>query len=283
MNATTDIPVPSDEQLVAYLDGELPLEARRDVNRVLSASDEARSRLEFLRAGDRPFAEALDGLLDQAPVDRLSALLPPPADAVRTPQAASVPASGWMPMAAAAAVLVALIGGFVGGMLAPFHPLADKGAPVPIAAAGQASPPTIGEAVRGWRQAVADYQMLFTTDSLTPYQGGDAGLELANAAVGLSFDPLLTNDGELNFRRIQVLEFNGKTLVQIAYLSVDEKPVSFCVIASGKPELDTAFEKRNGLGIVHWIDGGYGFMVIGDVPEARLADMAAQLRQKLNI
>ncbi|WP_416900063.1 MAG: anti-sigma factor family protein [Minwuia sp.] len=271
MNGAADIPALSDEELTAYLDGELPLEARREVNRVLSVSEDARERLEMLRRGERPFAEAFDVLLGQAPLDRLRAGIPvAPAAA---PQAATA-SGGWAPMAAAAAVLVALVGGFLGGMVMP------QGA-IQTAGVEATTEPAATPAPRGWRQAVADYQSLFTGDSLTPYQGGDSGLELANATAGFDFEPLTADVDGLNFRRIQVLQFNQKPLVQLAYLSVDQQPVSFCVIASGNPNSEAAFETRNGLGIVHWVQGGFGYMLIGDLEEAQLGQIASALKSRL--
>lgn len=279
MSGASDNTMPSDEQLVAYLDGELPLEARAEVNRALAVSDAARERLEFLRSGERPFAEALDTLLDKAPTERLLAGIAP-APVMGQPQLASPPQSrGWAPMAAAAAVLVALFGGFLGGMVAP-----DLDRPVEVAVLDEDETEEEPEAPeRGWRQAVADYQVLFTSDSLTPYQGGDSGLDLANAALGIPIDSLTDEVDGLNFRKVQLLQFKDKVLVQVAYLSHKGKPVSFCIFASGKPEQPEQVEQRNGLEIVHWILAGYGFMVIGDVPQQELQVMASDLKTRIGI
>jgi anti-sigma factor RsiW len=279
MTGAADMPLPSDEQLVAYLDGELPLEARGEVNRVLGASAEARDRLEYLRAGDRPFADALDSLLANAPVEKLTASLGFQTPAAQPEVVAPQHSVGWAPMAAAAAVLVALFGGFLGGMVAP---VLEQ--PTELALVEEEEPeeePVVAE--RGWRQAVADYQILFTNDSLSPYQGGDSGLALANAALGIPLDQIASDVEGLNFRRVQLLQFKNKVLVQVAYLSHTGKPVSFCVIASGKPEQAVEIEKRNGLEIVHWILAGYGFMVIGDVPPGELEVIASDLKARIGI
>jgi anti-sigma factor RsiW len=280
MSGAADMPEPSDEQLVAYLDGELPLEARAEVNRALAASESARDRLEFLRSGDRPFAEALDSLLDQAPTDRLLVSLGPTPEVAQPQVALPQGARGWAPMAAAAAVLVALFGGFLGGMVAP-----GIDQPTEIALVDEEDDdeeePAIPE--RGWRQAVADYQVLFTADSLTPYQGGDSGLDLANAALGIPIDSIADDLTGLNFRKVQLLQFKNKVLVQVAYLSHAGKPVSFCIIASGKPEQAVLTEQRNGLEIIHWILAGYGFMVIGDMPQDELQAVADDLMQRVGI
>lgn len=273
MTASTNNALPSDEELVAFLDGELPLENRRRVNGVLASSAEARRRLESLRNGDRPFREAFDLLAHEAPMDRLSAMLRRADSDVRPDSKAAAPAPATdnrAGMAAAAAILLALAGGFAGGML--FRPT-DASVPAPQAAAEPAP--------RGWRQAVADYQSLFTTDSLTPYQGGDSGLELASAKVGLPLEKLAGDTGDLNFRRVQVLNFNGKPLAQFAYLSADGTPVSLCIIRSGNKSAPADFETRNQLGIVHWIANGFGYMVIGDMPRERLQDVAEQFRLRL--
>lgn len=281
MSGAADMPVPNDEQLVAYLDGELPLDARGEVNRALATSAEARDRLEYLRTGDRPFAEALESLLDHAPMDRLVAGLGI-APAPEQPEMVLPSQSrGWVPMAAAAAVLVALFGGFLGGMVAPDF---DRPTDVALIEEDEAEDEEeVAVAERGWRQAVADYQILFTSDSLTPYQGGDSGLALANAALGIPLDTIASDVDGLNFRRVQLLQFKDKVLVQVAYLSHTGKPVSFCVIASGKPQQAVEVEQRNGLGIVHWILAGYGFMVIGDVPDDELQVMASDLMTRVGI
>lgn len=274
MTASTEHTPPSDEELVAFLDGELPLENRRRLNSLLAESAETRQRLERLRAGDRPFREAFDMLAEHAPNDRLAAILDHAARPAEPHTAAAPSAAARAPqglrasMAAAAAILLALVGGFTGGLL-----MQTANAP--------AAAPEIAEAAapqRGWRQAVADYQTLFTTDSLTPYQGGDSGIELASAKVGLKLQDLAQDMDDLNFRRVQVLQFNGKPLVQFAFLSADGLPVSFCVIRSGKEPAPEAFETRNDLGVVHWVDKGFGFMVIGGMPQDRLTDVAHKLR-----
>lgn len=283
MSGAADSNMPSDEQLVAYLDGELPLDERAEVNRALAVSEAARDRLELLRSGDRPFAEALDVLLDQAPTNRLSSHLLPSNRPVASPQAETAGASstrGWMPMAAAAAVLVALVGGFLGGMVAPGI---DRAGDVAVLEEEEDPDDEPVVAERGWRQAVADYQVLFTTDSLTPYQGGDSGLDLANAALGIPIDGVTEEVSGLNFRKVQLLQFKDKVLVQIAYLSHSGKPVSFCIIASNKPQQAVQVERRNGLEIVHWVLAGYGFMVIGDVPQPELQAIADDLKTRIGI
>ncbi|MDF1721804.1 MAG: hypothetical protein P1U65_14120 [Minwuia sp.] len=283
---------PRDEDLVAYLDGELALADRQALDQALSDSADLRARLEVLRGGDRPFRESFDLLLDAAPLERMRAALPDPtisASVISTTQTPPIPANDWRSLGIAAMLLLAIGIGFAVG----FGTRSDMGDTALLAeldaleaeleeaeAAADAAPVAT---VKGWRQAVADYQVLFTTDSLTPDQGGDGALALASSQVGLNLDPATRAAAGLEFRRAQVLAFNSKPLVQLAYLGDDGVPVAFCIIASNKPEAGTQYEQRNGLGIVHWIIGGYGLMVIGDLPEERLNSIARDLRKSIQL
>lgn len=299
---------PRDEELVAYLDGELSLNARQALDQDLVDSAELRARLEALRSGNRPFREAFDLVLDAAPMDRLRATLPEPTLSARvigttsspTPNAANDRAandrlgigragSDWRGIGIAAMLLLTVGIGFAVGFgtrsdmreTALLAELDAMEAELEEAQAAADAVPVV--AAKGWRQAVADYQVLFTTDSLTPDQGDGAALALASEQVGLTLDPATRAAAGLEFRRAQVLAFKDKPLVQLAYLGDGGVPVAFCIIASNKPEADVQYEVRNGLGIVHWIIGGYGLMVIGDLPEDRLNSIARDLRQSVRL
>lgn len=287
---------PRDEDLVAYLDGELSLSDRQSIDQALSDSADLRQRLEQLRQGGRPFREAFDTLLDQAPMDRLMAALPEPtlsASVISTSKATPPrPANDWQSIGVAAMLLLTLGIGFAVGYgtssdragereVALLAELDEMEAELEEAEAAADAAPVV--TAKGWRQAVADYQMLFTTESLTPDQGGGDALALASERVGLPLDPATRAASGLQFRRAQLLAFKDKPLVQLAYLGDDGVPVAFCIIASNKPEAETQYEVRNGLGIVHWIIGGYGLMVIGDLPEDRLNRIASDLRKSIDL
>ncbi len=287
---------PRDEDLVAYLDGELSLSDRQSIDQALSESADLRQRLEQLRQGGRPFREAFDTLLDQAPMDRLMAALPEPtlsASVISTSKATPPrPANDWQSIGVAAMLLLTLGIGFAVGFgtssdragqreSALLAELDEMEAELEEAEAAADAAPVV--TAKGWRQAVADYQMLFTTESLTPDQGGGDALALASERVGLPLDPATRAASGLQFRRAQLLAFKDKPLVQLAYLGDDGVPVAFCIIASNKPEAETQYEVRNGLGIVHWIIGGYGLMVIGDLPEDRLNRIASDLRKSIDL
>ena len=63
---------PQDIDLVLYIDATLSAGERRELDARLAAEPELRARLATLAAGGRPFLQAFDGLLPEAPVARLS-------------------------------------------------------------------------------------------------------------------------------------------------------------------------------------------------------------------
>lgn len=262
--------MPTDEELVAYIDGELPLAARQAIDEALAASPELCARLEELHLGDRPFREAFDLLLDQAPVERMLARLSEQSAPVAVKPVAG-PRTDWRAAGIAAMVLLSVGLGFaVGWGSKPVEQkIVEIEKLVPVAPA------------RGWRQAVADYQALFTTESLTPDQGDGSALAQVSQRLGLALDQAAVSDGGVAFRRATLLAFNGKDLAQLAYLGDDGVPLAFCILRSASADAGPAFEVRNDLGIVHWVEKGYGFMLIGKLPEQRLGTIAGDLRARV--
>jgi anti-sigma factor RsiW len=274
----------SDARLVAYIDGELSPEERAAIDRVLGMRPELRERLALLDSGGRPFAEAFDLLLRAAPDDRLQAMFaslsdagPAVRDAIpddnvvqfpRRPARAISPI--WQAAVAASLALTVFGGGIVTGvLLAPRTPIeqqADK---------------------RNWVDAVADYVSLFTRDTLagmpTEVAAQETGLGRVSAALGKDITPdKVAGLPQLAFKGTQLLQFDGRPIAQIAFLSDTGRPVAICIIRTPKPaEAPTAL-RREGLNIVHWIAGGYGYMVIGDVPADALTRISDAARARLS-
>lgn len=279
----------TDEDLVAYLDGMLDDESTEHVERELAKDRALEERLGLLRAGERPFAEAFGLLLKQAPNRRLEdildrALNPPepepepirPEPTVAAQDAGpstgcSGPWGGWRVLAAAAVLLAVFAGGVLTSRLIPgFGPQV-------------ASLPDN----KGWRAAVAEYQSLFVKATLEnsayDWKAQEANLGRALSHVGLKLDLDRVTVAPLDFKYAGILQFKGKPLVQLAYLYNKNSPVSFCIIRNGKPEDHGIMaEQRLGLNISHWQAGGYGYMVIGDVPQQAINEIAQALKARLS-
>ncbi len=256
---------PDDEVLVAYLDGELAAEGRAALELRLAGDTALKARLETLRSGGRRFAEAFDTLLAAAPGDRLGAML---VDAARERRGEGRRGRRWPGMVAAAVVIFA-VGGIAGyvtpQLLAPQRQEASE--------------------QPNWREAVADYQGFLTAESMSVIAEDPASVDQELAAVGdklsldLSAEKLALPDAYL--KRVQLFDYWQRPLVQLAYLSPQDGPISFCIIASGRPDQAPQFEQRHGLNIVFWTTGGRGYLLIGKAPRETLEALASALATRV--
>ena len=247
-----------DENLTAYLDGELAAAAREDLEARLAGDAEARARLEVLGRG-RPDAAAFDLVLDMAPVDRLEAML---AAAGRAPPRRRS-SFGALRAVAAGIMLVAAAGiGF---------------------AVARATAPT---EVHTWRDVVADYVGLYTPETFAFAPSDPAAyaprLAQVGEGLGLALDPAAVSIPGLDLRGALLFHYDGKPLGQVTYVSTDYGPVAFCIIRNGRPDAPPAFEERRGLNVVFWNDGGLGYLVIGTLPRPTLETMAETLASRIS-
>ncbi len=255
-----------DDVLVGYLDGELG-EARRAALEARLAGDATlKARLEALGAGGRRFAEAFDVLLAAAPRERLDAAL-----AGAFGQRGRQRSTPWRRLAMMAAGVALFAVGAVGGYFGPRLITA----PEQQQAAAQPN----------WRDAVADYQAFLTVESMSVIAEDPAsvGQELAAVGAKLSLDlsPEKLALPHVYLKRVQLLDYREHPLVQLAYLSSADGPISFCIIANGRPDQPPQFEERNGFNIVFWTAGGRGYLLIGKAPRDTLEALAGELATRV--
>jgi anti-sigma factor RsiW len=255
----------SDAILTAYLDGELDAAERAALEKRLLAEPQLKVRLDKLGRGGRAFGPAYDALLAAAPEARMQAML---ADLVAKHgySAGRRGRSSWWSLPAIAAAVVIFIAGGLAGYTVPL--LTHKAPEQP-----------------GWRQVVAEYQGLTTSETLAAIPDNTSTMtqELstigAKLAIDLSPDKLALPDATL--KRAQLFQFRGRPLVQLAYLSPDSGPMALCIIANGRPNEPPAFETREGFNIVFWTDNGRGYMLIGKQPRAALEAYAGTLQTRV--
>ncbi|WP_350334867.1 hypothetical protein [Coralliovum pocilloporae] len=257
----------TDEMIVAVLDGEADENLRQAVEDAVDADPNVAARVDLLAAGERPFAEAYDLVLEQTDQTHLAQLLKTAEESISKP-ALTVENTGtvipWRRLSALAAVLVLGVGlGFGSSHLST-----------------QTQQTQIG-----WRQAVADYQALYTKDTLDLARQTTEQQTKILATVSERLGRPLTLEGVnldgLSYRRAQILNFKGKALAQLAYLSGEDAPIAFCIVASDKGAKPMATETRNGLNIAFWNDGSHAYMIIGDLDEESLKKHAAALQAGL--
>lgn len=272
----------TDEVLVAYLDGELALGDRTAVETLLKNDAQARERLALLQDGERPWERAFESVLEQAPMAKLEAGL---AEAIRAseeltaaPAAADSPEAHrqgeqrWWRPAMAACVAVTLMIGFAAG-----YGTNEVQKPQIVAA--------VGTEAEVWRQAVADYQALYTRETLSTAVTDpivqSAGLLRVAEALGLALPETVAKVPGLDYKRAQILKFGEQPLAQLAYLYKDDIAVAFCIVRLDEADQTARNEVRSGLNIVHWAKDGYSLMLVGDLPVDELNDFARELEGKM--
>ncbi|MEO9876238.1 MAG: hypothetical protein ABJM26_03270 [Anderseniella sp.] len=138
---------------------------------------------------------------------------------------------------------------------------------------------------KSWREAVAEYQVLYSEDTLkwnaiAPAEV-DTTLKHLSDRIGVPLTRQALKLPIADFRRGQMLTFGSRPLVQLAYLHDGVTPVAFCITPNGASDVGLAAETREGLPIVHWAKDGISYMVIGDIPNEQLFGMAQALRGQL--
>lgn len=256
-----------DATLTAFLDGELGAADHHAVTERLGRDPALRRRLEGLHFAREGLDAAFGAMLRVAPRADLDAML----DQVlaRAPQPRNAqPARSrlrmfWQPRmiaTLAATLLVACLAGAIG------YQLGGSDAP---------------KAAEGWHEAVAEYWALTTkaTLALSPSPGtATQQLALASDALGIPLAASAVALDGASFRGAQLYEFNGKPLVQIAYLDPDYGPIAYCVIRNGRPDTTSpAAAKIGDFNVVSWSGEGFGRMVIGRAPSERLDEIAERL------
>ena len=257
---------PSDADLTAYLDGEMAGEAREALAAQLARDAGTRDRLALLARGGRPFRQAFDVLLDQAPRDRLDAVLaalPGSAPALRRRAFGGAA----LRLAAAAAGILLFLAGMAADRLGPF------GGPEP------------NEEAENWRQAVAEYLTLYSADTLAAVPDDPAyrAAELANVGekLGVDLSPERVALPGLMLKRAQLYRLGGLPLAQISYLDPESGPVAFCILPAPEADRRLETERRQGQNVVYWSGEDHTFMLVGTMPAQELRALAEVLAGRL--
>ena len=264
----TQADFPTDGHLVAFLDGELSPADRARVARHLAEDPQARERLMLLEAGGLALRDAFDALLVEAPQAMLSQLPGPPARS--RPLRARGP---WLQGAMAIAAAVVL---FCSGIAVDrLWPGSHAGHEIGSSAAS----------TEDWRQAVAEYLTLYSGETLASIPDSEdmRSRELATVAtrVGVPLSLRQVSLPGLDFKRAQLLEYDGKPLGQLAYLDPQGGPTFLCIMADGQADAPRRTERREGFNVVFWSRGGRAFMLIGPGAATTLQSLAGALQDRI--
>ncbi len=243
-----------DNQLRAYLAGDMPEEAARALEEQLEGDAILEARLlELDQASHEVLRQVMTELPGQERLRRLEADLTT-AEPVKTRPV-------WA-MAAVAAFVAFGLGAFIFG---------TQRSAVP----------------HRWQEQVAIYQALYVTETLTPIRFEQdviaAQVKRSGTELGrdIPFEAVSRLDA-LTLKRAQILGFEGAPLIQLAYLSETGAPVALCAVRlDGSETADVVFETLAGLPSAHWSRDGVGYMLIGDLAAEHLQDLAEELQRTL--
>jgi anti-sigma factor RsiW len=245
----------SDEALVGYLDGALPPDRRAEIDALRAEDATLEARLQALDVDVGAIRAAFDAHLASAPVEVLRRRLAPGGT---RPQPSSRWERPWLRLAAA--VLIGAVLGYGGSRLFTGSPTSD------------------------WHVAVAEYQALYTTDTLKPLAIDPTTLQrqvsLAAAALGKAVTVDMLHVEGLELKRAQVLAFKNNPLVQFAYLDPAGTPIAFCATLSAGANVPRESTTIDGLATAFWSKGGISSMVIGGQGTAAIDNIARVLEQR---
>ncbi|MDN7460600.1 hypothetical protein [Burkholderia gladioli] len=182
-----------------------------------------------------------------------------------------LPARRNRPMLWLAAAFVA--GAFCAGLVQQFAAGGFGGGSGPSLAAGGAKKP--------WISVAADYQQLYTRDTvanLTPDPAVSAkivGEIRSDDGIRLRV-PDLSMAG-MRFKAVDRLRYDGKPLVQIVYLPEHGVPVALCVMKDARPDQGIAKHEMHGMTVVAWRQNELSYALIGKPDSGDLEAIARQI------
>lgn len=244
----------SDQQLKDYLAGTLPADAAADLETRIEQDTALEARLfalDFAQAA--PLRDAYAQIPDAPALKGLEDIIM----GAREAEPPAVQSRAWAWPAAAAVAVFAVGAAWFGG---------------------QASQPA-----PSWQDQVAVYQTLYVAETLSSVMTDQtevaAQLASSERALGRTLPLEVVGDLEgTKLLRAQILGFEGAPLIQMAYLSDAGVPFALCAIRLNTPANDApAFEQLSGMPVVHWSDGEFGYMIVGDMERDVLESMAQTL------
>ena len=262
----------SDDQLVAYLDGELETEERREIEAWLADDPAAEAQLAALARSGNLLRQAFDEAMHEPVPERLIAAArgdapaeetEPAAQIVPLPRrAASPPRWYWraaLPVAASIiGILIGVGGAYVGGV--GFTP------------GGTRNPALEASAINNvWLNNAAGYFKLFVSagdNALIDVPAtGDTREALQKISQSLPQEVRLPDlkPWGLNFRGARLVVVEGRPAAQLVY-TTDNKaigPLTLIIGSSKQPDISPTFDRRQDVNLLYWRHQGRAYVLVG--------------------
>lgn len=255
---------PSDEILVAYLDGVLDWQTRGEVEAWIEHDAALRDRLLSLAMSAGLLRAAFDPVLHEPVPERLLAA----ARGKTLPAVRNLVGNGkkhgpryfagrpWTHWAAAAGVAGLLIGGGFGYLVAG-----------PITAQQQAAQ----LASANWLDNITAYHKLFVKAGADDVALADvpakaaAGVRKAVEKLPPNFRRPNLQPWGLQFQGARFLFIEGQPATQLFYTTSNKAlgPLTVVIAVTTKPDLAPTFDRRDGLNVLYWRHHGHAYALVG--------------------
>ncbi|ABG33483.1 hypothetical protein CEP88_09420 [Roseobacter denitrificans] len=246
----------TDEELTAYLDGELPPEKHAAVEAALRDNPSVQERLEGLRLPDGLLGQAFD--LDALGGPAMPAALHEKIKSTAAPSSANTnkaPRIIWPATLAASFALGMLV-------MSTLRPGPDA----------------------NWVDIVASYQALYVTETLA---GAPQSREMTYSVLkraqdefGVDLEGVLEIEG-LTFKRAQMLSLDGAPLIQMAYLDAQGQPFAFCLTPQKADDRGNQTRMSFDLATSSWVEDGIGYVLVGGQDDALTRAIATRFRRAI--
>ncbi len=264
---------PSDDRLVAYLDGEITGAERREIEAWLESEPDARSRLAALAESAELLREAYADVLREAVPDRLIAAA---RGTTLGPQTGARRSAAWRVAARAgrsrwwvALPISASLCGFVAGGGATYFGILHGLAPGLGAEAASGAGATTAQNL--WLDnAAGDFKLFASTGDkalIDVPASGDSREALQKISQTLTQQVRLPDlrPWGLNFQGARLLVVDGKPAAQLIY-TTDNKaigPLALIIGSTQQPDIRPTFDHRQGVNMLYWRHQGRAYVLVG--------------------
>jgi anti-sigma factor RsiW len=279
---------PSDETLIAFLDGELDANARSEVESWLEADAELREYVAALAASAEALRAAFEPALHEPVPERLLAAARGTSEAsaeivdFKTAQKghASRPLMQrpWARFAMAAGVAGLLIGGGVGYFATTGY---DEGTRAAAVASANAA---------NWLDSIAGYhKMLISAGGKdqalvdVPPDPNDPNRKVVQKLPSDFKLPNLKPWG-LDFQGARYLVVGGQPATQLFYTTDNKKlgPLTVVIGATSQPDVAPTFDRRGDLNMLYWRHHGHAYALVGTADIGYLWNISNDIEYQLD-
>lgn len=246
----------TDEQIMAWVDGELNTQRRAEIEAFIATNPEAAAKAASFEASKLPFKSAMEQGIPSVPDDLLDQVTQWSQISIDPSVDSPSESKSFRYWAGAAATVLLLVGATFGGFkyLQPSHPAQD------------------------WTNAIVSYQNFYVAETVTHIKS-DRDMALAKLgnlrqrypALPAS-PPDLTAQGYA-FKRLQRLDFENKPVLQMVFYKPGKRPLAICLMPDGG-DFQEMFTEHELLNSFVWQSNDLRAIVVAEEPQEILKGIA---------